>query len=190
MKFKLCLVALPLVLSACAVPTGPVEVTRYRLSDASPALGRGTIAVVPGPGMDAASTDLQSFEIAVENLLPTLGYTAASPDTSDQIAQVRILRETTPAPISHVGFGASAGSLGSQAGMGIAIPLGASARTATDLVVVIRDRASGKVLWEGRSSLAVTNTSPLAKTALIAPRLAQALFAGFPGNSGETVLVR
>jgi hypothetical protein len=144
MNIKFCLFALPLALSACAVPTGPVEVTRYRLSEAGAALGHGTIAVVAGPGMEASSTDLQSFEIAVETILPSLGYTAASPDSADQIAQVRVLRETTPAPTNRVGFGASAGSFGSSAGVGIAIPLGASAQTATDLIVVIRERASGR----------------------------------------------
>jgi hypothetical protein len=190
MNIKFCLFALPLALSACAVPTGPVEVTRYRLSEAGAALGHGTIAVVAGPGMEASSTDLQSFEIAVETILPSLGYTAASPDSADQIAQVRVLRETTPAPTNRVGFGASAGSFGSSAGVGIAIPLGASAQTATDLIVVIRERASGRVVWEGRSSLSLASTSPMAKTALVAPRLAQALFAGFPGNSGETVRLR
>jgi hypothetical protein len=55
---------------------------------------------------------------------------------------------------------------------------------------MIRDRASGQVLWEGRAAITVAASSPLSNTALAAPRLAQGLFAGFPGNSGETIQVK
>jgi hypothetical protein len=45
------------------------------------------------------------------------------------------------------------------------------------------------VLWEGRANFTVRATSPLADTALGAPKLAEALFKGFPGQSGETIQV-
>lgn len=185
--------ALPLFLAACTVPAGPVEVARFHLPEGTPdlaRLGHGSIAVVAGTDMNPASTDLQSFEIAVEQQLARLGYTPASPDTADQIAQVRVLRSAVDsASQTSFGFSAAGSSHASAVGVGVAIPIGTTQRIATDLVVVIRDRASGKVLWEGRAALTLPATSPLAKTALAAPKLAGALLDGFPGKSGETVIV-
>ena len=60
----------------------------------------------------------------------------------------------------------------------------------TLLGVTIKDRASGKALWEGKASFAVRATSPLATTQLGAAKLAEALFKGFPGSSGETIQVQ
>jgi hypothetical protein len=55
---------------------------------------------------------------------------------------------------------------------------------------MIRDRESGRTLWEGRSSFTVRATSPLAGTQLGAAKMAEALFRDFPGISGETILVK
>lgn len=180
------------IISGCAVPVGPVEVSRFHVANASP-LGHGTIAVVPGPGMDGSSLELQSYQIAVERELSTLGYTAAPPDSADQVAAIRLVRTALTESRSPVGvsLGASGSNYGSGAGVGISIPIRTSSgqSTATDLIAVIRDRASGKALWEGRASFTVSATSPLAQTQLAAPKLAQALFSGFPGQSGETIRV-
>lgn len=183
-----------MLLSACAVPVGPVEVSRFHVADVAP-LGHGTVAVVSGPGMDGASLELQSYQIAVERQLVALGYTVAPPDSADQIAAIRlsrsVLEESTARSPVGVSLGASGSNYGTGGGIGITIPIRTtpSQRTATDLSAMIRDRASGKTLWEGRASFAVASTSPLAQTQLAAPKLAQALFSGFPGQSGETIQV-
>lgn len=181
---------LPLALCSCMVPTGPVEVSRFHLEDTS-ALGHGSIAVVAAPGADPASNEQQSFQIAVEQRLSALGYAIKTPDAADQIAQVRFSHGAQGgADRPRVGLAASGGSYGSGGAMGITIPLGSTARTSTSLAVMIRNRASGQVLWEGRAGITVAASSPLSDTALAAPRLADGLFAGFPGNSGETIQVK
>ena len=93
-------------------------------------------------------------------------------------------------PVS-VGVGGSTGSYGSGVGVGIGFDLSPrpSEQIETTLAVVIRDRETRKSLWEGRASFTVTATSPLSNTQLGAPKLAEALFRGFPGESGETILV-
>lgn len=203
----LCLFALALLvpaLAGCVAPTGPIEVTRFHLPDAA-ALGRGTIAVEAAPGMDPASIELRTFESAVARELQRIGYTEAAAPGSAQIAQVRLERRTIQpqrarSPVS-VGVGGSTGSYGSGVGMGIGIDLSGKppAMTETLLSVVIRERgtasgaaatATGRVLWEGRASFAVRADSPLATTPLGAAQMAAALLGGFPGRSGETVLVR
>lgn len=181
-----------MLLSACAVPVGPVEVSRFHVADVSP-LGHGTIAVVPGPGADGASLEWQSYQIAVERELGALGYTIAPADAAGQIAAIRLNRTALTSNRSPVGvsLGASGSNYGTGAGVGITIPIrtASSQQTATDLIAVIRERATDKALWEGRASFTVSTTSPLAQTQLAAPKLAQALFSGFPGQSGETIWV-
>lgn len=193
-RFAHFLAAAPLVvaLSACVAPTGPVEVTRFHVPEVAQLTG--TIAVAPAPGMDPASLELRTFQAAVGRELQRVGYR----ETGDgaQVAEVRLERHTlqaarTRSPVS-VGVGGSTGSYGSGVGMGVGIDLSGPppAMTETMLGVMIRDRASGKVLWEGRASFAVRASSPLANTALGAAEMARALFSNFPGNSGETVLVK
>ena len=187
-------------LAGCVAPTGPIEVTRFHLPDAA-ALGHGTIAVEAAPGMDPASIELRTFESAVARELQRIGYTEATAPGSAQIAQVRLERRTLQPerarPPVSVGMGGSAGSYGSGVGMGIGIDLSGKppAMTETLLSVVIRERGpgnlpAGRVLWEGRASFAVRPDSPLATTPLGAAQMAAALLGGFPGRSGETVLVR
>lgn len=190
------LAALPLVLLAgCVAPTGPVEVTRFHVPDVA-ALGHGAIAVEPAAGMDGQSIELRSFEYAVGRELQRVGYQEASAGQGPQVAEVRLTRrswqpERAHGPVS-VGMGGSTGSYGSGMGLGIGLDLSGRppAQTETLLGVVIRERAGGKVVWEGRAQFTVRADSPLAQSQLGAAEMARALFQNFPGNSGETILVK
>ncbi|NBC36527.1 DUF4136 domain-containing protein [Novosphingobium sp. FSY-8] len=199
-----------LALGGCMVPTPPVEVSRFHAAEAG-VLGRGAITVVAAPAGTSlpapaplSDAERASWHDAVRRELARLGYDAQLGDpaldaprpSSGQIAQVRVIRQTIgdnrTNPRVTVGGNASVGSYGSSTGMGVAIRLGgppSGAQVATDLAVVIRDAASGRVLWEGRASLTLAASAPMAQTAMAAPRLAGALFGGFPGISGQTVRV-
>lgn len=186
----LCALAL---LSGCVVPVGPIEVTRFHAPDAA-ALARGTITVEAAPGADAGSLELKSYQSAVAQQLQRIGYSEAG--AGDQVAVVRLLRsriqpQRSRNPVS-VGVGGSTGSYGSGVGLGIGLNLSGPPpeMVETQLAVSIRERASTKVLWEGRATYSVSAKSPLAATSLTAPKMAEALFRGFPGNSGETIEVK
>lgn len=193
---KLVLAAALALLSGCVAPVGPVEVTRFHVPDIA-ALGKGTIAVEPAAGIDGTSLEWQSYRGAVQRQLMLLGYSEAPAGTpSDQVAELRLTRdafqpERASGPVS-VGIGGSTGSYGS--GLGIGIGLNLSPRPAqqveTQLGVIIKSRASGAPLWEGRAAFTVSAKSPLADTGLAAPKMAEALFKGFPGTSGETIEVK
>ena len=194
MRVHIAAALLPLLLAAgCVAPTGPVEVTRFHLPDT--AMLRGTITVEPAPGMDPASLELRSFELAVGRELQRAGYREA-PGDGAQVAEVRLERRTFRPDRNHspvsVGLGGATGSYGSGVGVGLGIDLSGPPpeMTETRLGVVIRDRASRAVLWEGRASFVVRASSPLATTDLGAAQMAAALFRDFPGRSGETVLVK
>lgn len=183
-----------LALSGCVTPVGPVEVTRFHAADVS-MLGKGTISVEPAPGADGNNLEWQSYRAAVMRQLVLLGYTEATPGTGAQVATMTLSRQTLQpegrSPVS-VGVGGSTGTYGSGLGVGIGINLSPkpSAQVATDLAVTIKDRTSGASLWEGRASFTVSSKSPLSNTALGAPKLTEALFKGFPGQSGETIEVK
>lgn len=183
-------------LSGCVTPVGPVEVTRFHAANIT-ALGKGTIAVEPAPGSDGASLEWQSYKGAVLRQLLLLGYSeAAAGSPSGQLAELRLGRATyrperASGPVS-VGIGGGAGSYGSGVGLGIGLNLSPKPdeQIETELGVMIKDRASGQSLWEGRASFAVSIKSPLSDTGLAAPKMAAALFQGFPGTSGETIEVK
>ena len=193
MKY-LALAALTLSLAGCVAPVGPVEVTRFHAPDVAK-LGKGAIAVEPAPGADPASLEWQTYSAAVMRQLGQVGYTSAPAGSGGQVALVTVSRRTLQpsgsSPVS-VGVGGSTGTYGSGVGLGIGLNLSPkpAAQITTDLAVSIRDRPSGATLWEGRASFTVSAKSPLATTALGAPKMSEALFAGFPGQSGATIEVK
>jgi hypothetical protein len=183
-----------LALTGCVAPTGPVEVTRFHLPDT--AMLRGSITVQPAPGMDPASLELRTYQIAVTSELQRVGYREEVAGQGSQVAEVRVERRTyqperNGSPVS-VGVGGSTGSYGSGLGVGIGIDLSGPppAQVETRLGVMIRDRVTHATLWEGRAAFVVSAKSPLATTDLAAAEMARALFRDFPGRNGETVLVK
>ena len=173
-----------------------MEVTRFHVPELA-GLGRGVIAIEPAAGQDGNSPEFGSYAGAVSRQLSLLGYSAASgAGSSPQVAVLRIERrsfrpERARGPVS-VGVGGSTGNYGSGVGLGIGLDLSGPppALVETLLGVTIRDRTSGKALWEGKASFTVRAASPLATTQLGAAKLAEALFKGFPGSSGETIQVQ
>lgn len=185
-----------LALSGCVAPIGPVEVTRFHQPAAADRLGRGTISIEAAPGTDPASLELSAYRSAVSRELVRLGYRQAVDGSGAQVALVRLERGTfmpgrNRSPVS-VGVGGSTGSYGSGVGLGIGLNLGGGPKEQMDtqLGVMIKDRASNETIWEGRARFTVPANAPEAQSQLAAPKMASALFSGFPGNNGETVEVK
>ncbi|WP_395393335.1 DUF4136 domain-containing protein [Novosphingobium sp. BL-8A] len=187
-----------LALGGCAAQVGPVEVTRFIAPDA-PALGSGVIRVDPGPGQDGSSLEFRTFASAVGQELARVGYRQALPGetvSDSKVAVLTVERSVLQAasrgsPVSVAGLG-TAGTYGSGVGLGVGINLSGrpADQVATRMQVMIQDRPGGRTLWEGRATFTVSSKSPMAQTSLGAAKLAEALFKGFPGQSGETILVK
>ena len=56
--------------------------------------------------------------------------------------------------------------------------------------MVIKPTGGVNALWEGRAHFTATANSDYADQRAAAGKLADALFSGFPGRSGETIEVR
>lgn len=192
-KFHLLAVAaLSISLSACVVPTGPVEVTRFNRVADGYVYGDGSYAVSPAKSADALA--LSPYLAAVAREMQQIGYTEKI-DNSDVIAEVSVSARKIEAekrsPVS-VGVGGSTGSYGSGVGVGLGVDLGALGnkdRVQTTLSVRLLRRSDNLVIWEGRAVQSAGATSPAAQPGLAASKLADALFSDFPGVSGETITV-
>jgi hypothetical protein len=184
-----------LCLSACVVPTGPVEVTRFNRAAEGLGYGNGTFAVVvPDDAASGPSLSASPYVAAVAREMQRVGYVDRAGPASEVIAEVRFgattIRPDRRSPVS-VGVGGSTGSYGSGVGLGLGINLGggAKAQVETTLAVRILRRSDNLVLWEGKAVQAAKAGSPAAQPGIAASKLAEAMFKDFPGVSGETIRV-
>lgn len=184
-----------LLVAGCAQTyVSPVSVTRF-VGQQPALLGRGPIAVRPAPGTPSDSLEFAPYSQAVSAELARLGYQVVPGGEAAQVAEVRVARFVDQPGRRHnpvgVGVGGATGSYGSGVGMGVGIDLSGPppAVTETQMGVTILDSASVP-LWEGRADFAASANTPYGNPQAAAAKMAAALFAGFPGHSGETVQVR
>jgi hypothetical protein len=185
-------------LAGCATGTSrfPVQATRYHLNAMT---DRGTVAVEPLTGSGTASLEYKTYAAAVQTELLRLGYTNPAPGTTPQfLATVSFSRASRPlpprrSPISiGLGGGGISGGRGGGVGLGggVSLPVGGSGAgegVVTELSVRIRQGPDA--VWEGQAQSLTDITASDADAAAVATRLARALFADFPGESGRTIQV-
>lgn len=178
---------------------GPVDVTRYHFG--AP-LARGSFIVEASSGAMTVSPEYQSYADAVGRAMVPLGFTPAAPNTtSEYIAAVSFTRAGVGevqrrSPVS-IGIGGGTGGGGFRGGGlgiggGVGFGLGGGGRQeviVSELAVQIRRRSDATTIWEGRAQtqgVGIDANQP----GPTADRLANALFQGFPGESGITTTVK
>ena len=173
-----------------------VDVTRFHTAQTPPRLKGAAVIVEAASGSDPASLENRVWLDAVQRELFASGFGSATPGAADAIAEVMVerqvlKRERQRGPVS-VGVGGSTGSYGGGVGLGLGFNLGGGPKdeVLTRLSVRIRDRRTGEALWEGRAENRENAKASEAAPAIAAPRLAHALFSGFPGTSGETITLK
>ncbi len=183
------------LLAGCTTPAyvSPVEVTRF-IGDETAFLAQGTIQIVPAPGIPAESLEYDLYRDAVRMELEELGYRVVLVN-GGQIAQLSldqyVLDDGQRRSPVDVGVGGSTGTYGSGVGVGIGFNLGGreAERIVREMSLTIRSEGGMQNLWEGRAEMVATINSDYASDTAAAPRMADALFSGFPGTSGETIEV-
>ena len=183
---------------ATVAPPSPFEVTRFHSAEGLAAVQERTVFIASAPGEDEGSVELANYKRAVAAEMAALGYREAPRRDAAYTAEVSVERFTSGAqgrrrgPVS-VGVGGGTGSYGSGVGLGIGINLGGNKNTervGSQLAVMLKDRATGNTVWEGRAEWDVSRDSELAAPNANAPLLANALFSDFPGGNGETVTIK
>jgi hypothetical protein len=189
---------------------GRVQVSRFIVQDTSAdLLGHGPVAVTSfapqatapnrafDDGPDGAHDEVAQnarapFEAAVVDRLVAVGYDTIHADpTGGQVAEVRVSRdmlvppEGKRKPVSGTAA-MEVGTRGSAYGLGVAVDMSKPRRAliSTRLDARIKDRASGKILWEGHSQIATRDGDDKWNDGAIASRLAQALFDDFRKPAG------
>lgn len=173
---------------------GQVDTDSFVARDALAALGHGAITVNAGEDSATDAGDQATYEAAVVDQLVKAGYDTATPDPQGgQIAEVRVVRdvllpeEAPHRPVSGTGtIGVS--NRGTMMGLGVYVDLSKpkKALVSTRLEARVRDRATNRVLWEGRAEMASREGDSRWTQQAIATRLATALFKDFP-EGRETV---
>ena len=169
--------------SSVASVAKPVQVTRF----AAPGdIARGPAA----PAVAAGSLEQSTYDGAVSRELAQAGFAAEGSARYTFTAEVT--RDVRRNPVRRspvtIGIGGGTGGYGGGFGIGGSFGIGSSrARdtTFTTLFVQLRDRTSGKVVWEGRAE--AESTAPGGERI---ERLAAALFRDFPGQTGRTISVK
>jgi len=196
---KAILLTAALMVTGCATAPAsfPTEVTRYRADE----VGRGTIALMPDEGIDNGP-EYQVYALAVGDALTKQGYTLV-PDGSKSVyvakigfhTEARPVRERSPFSIGLGGGTWSGNRDGGGVGLGggVSFPIGRG-RDREDalsmLSVKINQRQGDLGVWEGRAQSRAIGVVGNAVADKLAPKLATALFTGFPGESGRTIEVK
>jgi hypothetical protein len=182
-------------LAGCSTTMGgsaPVDVTRYHLSQPIPA---GTLAVQPVSG--AASPEAQLYLDAVATTMGGMGFAAAADSAkADYLATVDFRRtdrgqvRTRPPVTIGIGGGSYGGGVG--VGAGGSVGIGSKTKTvyASELSVQLRRRGDNTVIWEGKAMTEALGAADGTQPADTATKLSNALFKGFPGQSGITITVK
>lgn len=189
-----------LMMTGCATAPAafPTEVTRYRVDD----VGRGTIALVPDDGVDNGP-EFQAYALAVGDALSKQGYTLVPDGSKNSVYVAKIgfhtdarpVRERSPFSIGLGGgtWSGNRGGGGVGLGGGVSFPIGRG-RDREDalslLSVKINQRQGNLGVWEGRAQSRAIGVVGNAVADKLAPKLATALFTGFPGESGRTIEVK
>jgi ribosomal protein L21E len=175
-------------------PSNKIDVTAYRAADAGALLGKGRIVVsrAPGEAGEDIGGKLPVYEAAVIDELARRGYDTMTAFDPGQIAEIGVTHSVAvpeEAPHKKVSgeMSTTIGNRGSGFGMALAIDLTkpAKAIVATRLDLRIRDKASGRVLWEGHAEGEAREEDGGIDNGAMAARLAGALLKKFP--DGEVV---
>lgn len=198
-----------LALSGCSTTGGgPVQVTRFHLDQQ---IAAGSITVETGPAIGAAtapgspiapdSLELATYNGAVADELARIGFSRASdPAHAELVATVSVDRGSRPDMRPHgaaVSFGIGGASFGRHSAVGgdvgTTVPIGDHSErfiVGTRMMVQIKRRSEGTVIWEGRAVTEAPGQSAEASPQAAVAKLAHAMFVGFPGQSGRTITVK
>ncbi|MEI6640544.1 MAG: DUF4136 domain-containing protein [Novosphingobium sp.] len=172
-----------------AQPSKKIDVTAFRSADATGLLGKGRIVVsrMAGDAGDDNDGKLPVYEAAVIDELARRGYDTATAMDPGQVAEIGVshnvaVPEEAPHKKVSGAMSTTVSNRGSGFGLALAVDLTKPAKAiiATRLDLRIRDKASGRVLWEGHAEGEAREEDGGIDNTQMASRLATALLKKFP----------
>lgn len=198
---KALLMGSALALAGCASQIPESRVTRFHLGQP---IAPGQLAVEPRDPAMAKDLEFQAYARIVEGEFRRLNFSPATNlARSELVAVVDVARSWRPTGRTSgssmsIGLGGGSGGGwrgGTSVGLGgaISFPLGKQREqmdVLTQLSVQLKRRSDATVIWEGRAESVARDGTPYANPEASVARLAEALFEGFPGRSGEIITVK
>jgi hypothetical protein len=198
---KALLIGTAFALAGCAAQMPESRVTRFHLGQP---IAPGQITVEPRDPSLSQDLEFQSYARIVQSELSRLGFDSATILSKSELVAVTEVRRSwrptgqTSGSSMSIGLGGASGGGwrgGSSIGLGgsISFPLGQQKErmdVLTELSVRLKRRSDSTVIWEGRAESVARDGTPYANPEASVQRLAQALFQGFPGRSGEIITVK
>jgi hypothetical protein len=195
---KALLMGAALALAGCAAQMPESRVTRFHLGQP---IAPGQIAVEPRDPTLAQDLEFQAYARIVQAEFSRLGFGAATNLAKSELVAVTEIRRSwrptgqTSGSSMSIGLGTSSGGGwhgGTGVGLGgsVSFPIGQQKErmdVLTELSVQLKRRSDSTVIWEGRAESVARDGTPYANPEASVSRLAQALFQGFPGRSGEII---
>ena len=200
------LVALPLVLASLGACTQNFNANVSRFATQLPAPQGQSFAVVADDSAMAGGLEFSQYARLVEAQMARIGYAPASPDTASLLVRFDYgvdkgrekVRSTgfyqDPFYSPWYGYGRGYRHIGYYPrgawGYGFHDPFfdnGYESYTVytSGIEMKIDRRADGQRLFEGKAEALSTSN----RLQYVVPNLVEAMFTGFPGNSGETVRI-
>lgn len=189
------IIAIALATPATSALATPVKITRFHLNTT---ITPAPISIQGGTGSDPQSLEQQQFAGAVAAELNRIGFT---PEAADAPAPLLVTvtfsrqEENQTAARPPISIGLGGGSFGGGLGGGASVGFGVGKRATrtiytTTLAVQLRQRSDGAAVWEGRAVMTSNAKAKDAQPIVMSQKMAQALFRGFPGESGRTITVK
>jgi len=193
-------VGLATALTGCAQPFN-ADVSRF--SHELPAPAGQTFAVVAEDPRNAGGLEFGQYAALVGQQLRKFGYVAGDPATSDLVVEFNYGVDKGRDKISMFGpdpywgpwrgygWGGyyGGGFYGHRWGYGLYDPwfndVSVTTVYTSGVDVVIKRRSDGQRVFEGKAQA----VSPSNRLPYVVPNLVEALFSGFPGQSGKTVSI-
>jgi hypothetical protein len=206
---KLKLAAAPLLLLGLAACTQGLTANVSRFASQLPAPQGQTFAVVAGDPALAGGLEFSQYAQVVEARMGALGYAPASPETASLLVRFDYGIDKGREKVRSTGFhdpfyspwyGYRGGYYGRPIGYGRGFrggwgygwhdsffDSGYDSYTiyTSGIGLKIDRRTDGQRLFEGKAEAASTSN----RLQYLVPNLVEAMFTGFPGNSGETVRI-
>ncbi len=167
---------------------GKVTAEQFAAEDGAAVLGHGAITVRSVADSTPEARDRLVYEAAMIDRLVMAGYDTMAPtNEADQLAEIRVISDIAePAEVERNPVSGSTAVTVSNRGtaMGMALNVDMTnpraALLSTRMELRIRDRESGRVLWEARAQTWSRDDPENRDEGAIANRLAAALMEGFP----------
>ncbi|WP_033920695.1 hypothetical protein [Sphingomonas sp. 37zxx] len=203
MLARIAILSLAALTSACTTGgrSGPVNVIRYNLGTP---IGPGTFSIEPLRTAPMISSEYAAQTDSVARAMEKLNFRRVTGDEpSAYLVEIAFNRQATgqrTQPPVSIGVGGGGGNFGGggfgRRGGGVGLGGGVSTGLGggrdiveTELSAKLRRRTDSTVIWEGAARTVGTMPRDAIEAGKQADRLADALFQGFPGQSGITTTV-